>query len=80
MTRFARATTYYSSMLALRCAFEMVAQFKRFEQFGDADPRVPTGNGQRGAQAVEQYQREVKVYAAGLKKEDEILAGPRSSE
>ena len=49
-----------SLLLVLRCVFEMTAQFERFEQFGDAGPRVPTCNGQRGAHGLEQYQREVK--------------------
>ena len=49
----------------------------QFEMFGEIDPRVPTWNGEGGAQGLEKFSKAAKGYVAGMKKEDIELAGPR---
>ena len=50
---------------------------KRYDYFGDTDPKVPTWEGSRGAVGLKEYERDVKGYVLGLKKEDWELAGSR---
>ena len=43
----------------------------------DADPRVPTWNGEQGATGLKAYEQEAKAYIYGLKDDEWQLAAPR---
>ena len=55
----------------------MALNYRRHDAFGDSDPRVPTWEGRKGPVGLEVYRREVMGYFAGLKKDEQELAGPR---
>ena len=48
-----------------------------FDEFGDIDTRVPTWNGDGGAQGLEKFSKAARGYVAGMKNDEVELAGPR---